>query len=81
MSDFFTKEEIKEVKVALDAISNIGIDIDYGSKDEQRNAFFDKAKLWRVIEQIVSVLYIDRLVEGKMFLHNKNGDEYLVVKR
>jgi hypothetical protein len=67
MSSFFTKEEIKDVKD--------------GSKNEQRNVFFDKAKLWRVIEQIISVLYIKRLADGKMFLHDKDGTEYSVVTK
>lgn len=77
---YFTKEEIKAVKSSLADISGIGINIGrYNSNDEQKGTFFDKAKLWRVIERIISALYIQRLSEGKMFLHDGDGNNYQVV--
>ena len=82
MSEFFTEEEIIDVKKALVDVTGAGIDIkSYSSKDEQRKTFFNKAKLWRVIERVISVLYIERLKKGGMFLHDGEGDEYTVVRR
>jgi len=82
MSEFFTKEEINNVRRALADVTGAGIDIEsYFSKDEQRKTFFNKAKLWRVIEKVISVLYIERLKEGGMFLHDGTGDEYTIVRR
>ena len=81
MDEFFTKEEMKQVADALKSVTGAGIMVDsYSTKDDQRKTFFDKAKLWRVIEQVISVLYIDRLASGKMFLHNTRGECYKVVK-
>uniref|UniRef100_A0A6H1ZUR5 Uncharacterized protein n=1 Tax=viral metagenome TaxID=1070528 RepID=A0A6H1ZUR5_9ZZZZ len=46
MSEFFTEEEIIDVKKALVDVTGAGIDIEsYSSKDEQRKTFFNKAKL------------------------------------
>ena len=78
--EYFTQQEINDVRMALRDVSGVGINVDSHPGDEQRSAFFDKAKLWRVIERIISVLYIQRLSEGKMFLRDKDGDEYRVVK-
>jgi hypothetical protein len=79
---YFTKEEVKEVRDALSNVSGAGINVDsYPTLDEQKQTFFDKAKLWRVIERIISSLYIERLAKGKMFLHDKDGIEYIVVER
>jgi len=79
---YFTREDIKEIEKALSGVSKVGINISsYDSPDPQERAFFNKAKLWRVIERIISGLYIERLAEKKMFLRDKEGDEYVVVKR
>ena len=79
---YFTKEEVKAVKEALSDVSGVGINVDsYSTLDDQRKTFFDKAKIWRVIERIISALYIERLASGKIFLHDNNGLEYTVVKR
>jgi len=79
---YFTKDELAAVREALNGVSKVGIIIDsYPTDDEQKQAFFDKAKLWRVIERIISALYIKRLSEGKMFLHDSLGSEYMVVPR
>lgn len=77
--DYFTKEEVRAVKDALADVSGAGIKVqNYMSEDEQIGTFFDKAKLWRVIKQVISVLYIERLAAGQMFLVDANGDEYQV---
>jgi len=80
--DYFSKEEIAAVKKALSDISGVSIDLySYKTQDEQLRTFFDKAKLWRVIERIISALYIRRLLERKMFLHDSEGNDCLVVTR
>jgi len=81
MNEYFTKEEIAAVKKAMADVSGASISIDSHSGDDQLSTFFDKAKLWRVIERIISALYIKRLAERKMFLRNEDGDEYMVVPR
>jgi hypothetical protein len=82
MGDYFTKEEVQEVKEAMKNISGVGIVVDSKSADdEQMDTFFDKAKLWRVVREIISVLYIKRLAAKEMFLHDENDDEYWVIKK
>ncbi len=82
MKEFFTDQEIQDVKAAMKSISNVGIVVDSKSADdEQMDTFFDKAKLWHVIKEIISVLYIERLADKKMFLHDKKGDEYWVIPK
>lgn len=88
MSDYFTKQEIQEVRVALRNISGVGINIEsYDSlirsisPDEQQKTFFDKAKLWQVIKEIISVLYIERLAGKEMFLHDREDNEYWVIPK
>ena len=81
MNEFFSKSEIADVSVALKDVTGAGIQVDrYPSGDPQRQTFFDKAKLWRVLDRVISVLYLSRLAEGKMFLHDTDGDEYRVTK-
>ncbi len=81
MEGFFTDSEIIDISAALKDVTGAGIDVkSYTSADPQKRAFYDKAKLWRVIDRVVSACYIQRLAEGKMFLHDKKGDEYRVVK-
>jgi hypothetical protein len=63
---YFTKAEIASVKLAMSHVSGVGI--------------FDKAKLWRVVKNIISALYIERLAAGKMFLKDDEGNEYKVVR-
>jgi hypothetical protein len=80
--DWFTPLEIQNIKVALREISKIGINIgSYSTSNEQMKAFFDKAKVWRVIKIIIQTLYIQRLASGKMFLTDTDGNEYKVVRR
>ena len=82
MGDYFTKAEVAAVKEALKSIS--GADINVRSKNvnnEQMRTFFDKAKLWRVIKEIISAVYIKRLVDKEMFLCDTGGDEYWVIKK
>ncbi|MFH1627855.1 MAG: hypothetical protein ABIE47_03935 [Pseudomonadota bacterium] len=79
---YFTSAEIKKIKTALSGVSKVGINIEsYDSVDEQRQAFFNKAKLWRVIERIISALYIERLAEREMFLHDNDGNDYVVIRK
>lgn len=78
-TEFFSKEELKDCRDALSELSGVGLTITHHAND-QRGVFFDKAKIWRVIDTIISTMYIDRLSQGKMFLHNRLGDLYKVVK-
>jgi hypothetical protein len=78
---YFTKAEIASVKLAMSHVSGVGININsYVSSDPQLKTFFDKAKLWRVVKNIISALYIERLAAGKMFLKDDEGNEYKVVR-
>lgn len=80
--DWFTLQEILEIKSALKGISGLGVNIgSYSTSNEQMKAFFDKAKVWRVIKTIIQTLYIKRLADGKMFLTDTDGNEYRVVRR
>ena len=81
-TEYFTPEEVKEISKAMGEISGIGFSISsYKSTDPQMKAFFNKAKLWRVIKTIISNLYIKRLSDGKMFLKDTDGNEYRVTRK
>jgi len=81
-TEYFTPEEVKEINKAMGEISGIGFSISsYKSTDPQMKAFFNKAKLWRVIKTIISNLYIKRLSDGKMFLKDTDGNEYRVTRK
>ena len=79
---YFTADEVIAVKNAMKSISNVGFNIaSYQSNDPQMKAFFDKAKLWRVIKVLIQQLYITRLASGKMFLNDLEGNEYRLVMK
>jgi hypothetical protein len=81
MENYFTNEEVGLVQFAMSDMSKVGINIaSHGDIDEQRRAFFDKAKLWTAICKIISVLYIKGLASGLLKLHDTDGNEYGVVK-
>ena len=81
-TEYFTPEEVKEINKAMGEISGVGFSVrSYKSADLQMKAFFNKAKLWRVIKTIISSLYIKRLSDGKMFLKDTDGNEYRVIRR
>ena len=46
--------------------------------DPQRAAFFGMAKLWRVIRTVVTELYMDGLINGVIFLEDRDGNKYSV---
>lgn len=80
--NYFTKEKIKAVRNALKSISSVRIMVDSKkSDDEQMRTFFDRAKLWHVIKNIVSVLYIEKLEKKELFFCNETGEEYWVIKK
>jgi hypothetical protein len=79
---YFTQEEVATVKKAMMALSNVGFNVkSYQTSDPQMKAFFDKAKLWRVVKTIIQELYIARLASGKMFLRDPDGNEYRIVMK
>ncbi|MDO9530379.1 MAG: hypothetical protein Q7J27_14645, partial [Syntrophales bacterium] len=66
---------------ALARIATVGVDVvTHSDADRQRRVFFNKARLWGVVKQIISVLYIDGLVEGKKFFVDSKGDKYTLKK-
>ena len=75
----FTQDEINSVKDALEDVSDVGIRIKSRQAGDQEKAFFDKAKLWRVIKQVIMALYIQKLVSGDLLLIDTDGNEYKVV--
>jgi hypothetical protein len=80
--DYFTTEELKSIGKSMGAISSVGFSItSYQTSYPQMKAFFNKAKLWRVIKTIIQELYITRLASGKMFLKDMDGNEYRVVMK
>ena len=79
---YFTDEEVAAVKNAMKSISDVGFSVkSYQTNDPQMKAFFDKAKLWRVVKTIIQQVYITRLASGKMFLNDPDGNEYKLVMR
>jgi hypothetical protein len=77
-----TREEMANVAGSLAEISRVSFfKVDsYPDRDEKRRAFFDKAKLWHVIKDIISVLYIEKLAKGELVLKDEDGNEYKVVQ-
>ncbi|MDO9527629.1 MAG: hypothetical protein Q7J27_00545, partial [Syntrophales bacterium] len=60
MGEYFTKEQMLAVEKALARIATVGVDVvTHSDADRQRRVFFNKARLWGVVKQIISVLYID----------------------
>ena len=79
--EYFTKKEIADVRAAFKSMSGAGIVIAQHSGGDQMGTFFDRAKLWRAIDHIISVLYIDKLAAGELPLYDKERNEYQVVKK
>jgi len=79
MSEYFTKEEMEAVEKALKGIAKVGIQVDeYSDADRQRRVFFDKARLWHVIQEIVNELYLDKLISGNHFFVDRNETKYVL---
>ncbi len=77
---YFTSQEIREVSKSLNLLEKVGIVIASHSGDEQEATFFDKAKVWRVIKEVIATLYIEKLSSGKLLLTDRDGNEYRVEK-
>jgi len=81
MSEFFTKKEMTNVEKALDELATVGIQVEeYSDTDRQRRVFFDKARLWHVIKNIVQVLYLEKLIQGEHFFVDEDGNKYVLIE-
>ena len=80
MSEYFTETEMNEVEKALKDIATVGVNIAPLSDDSrQRRVFFDKARLWHVINEVVRVLYLDKLKSGNHFFLDSKENKYRVI--
>lgn len=86
--EFFTKEERDNILRMIKQLSGAGFFIN--DRDEpatklhmlqeltDRQTFFGKAKLWKVVQGIIETAYLQALVDGR--LHFRKKDCSIVVK-
>lgn len=76
-----SKLEIERLESAMNDMEGVGIIVPrHRSQSEKKNAFFDKAKLWSVISEIITNLYIEKLADKRLILRGRFGDIYMVSK-
>jgi hypothetical protein len=78
MKNMFTKQEIKAVIDAVRDINDVGV-ITVGLRaddDPQREVFFGKARLWHVIKEVITAIYIEKLKAGELLLRDREGYTY-----
>jgi hypothetical protein len=75
MTDFFTEAERHELLLKMVDLSNVGIrikdrdggrDLCYNSELTDRQAFFGKAKMWKVVQGVVEALFLEKLIAGEL---------------
>ena len=85
--EYFTPEERAKLLSAIKELSDLGITIlDRDTKHPlpkqgeltDRSAFFAKAKLWRVVKEIVREVFLQQLIDKKIFFSDGNGTSYTV---
>ena len=84
----FTEEDLSRIKSALKDLTGVGFTI-YDRDDPdttldgtsltERQAFFVNAKLWKVVESIIVNLYLDKLLNHKLFF-KKGGEKYTLIR-
>lgn len=85
--EFFTQEERESVLEAINSLSNVDLvifDRDTGKilpgkiSLTDRETFFAKAKVWRVVETIITELFLEQLINKKL-VFKKDGESYIVM--
>lgn len=89
---FFSAQQLRDIALAMQHMNGIGIIVDSFFKlertksdggrvktDEQYRSFMGLARLWRVVETIISIAFIDKLVDHRLTLKDRYLNEYCLV--
>lgn len=89
---FFTPNDILNIKAAMTEIGGVGFDIEsfeaamrQHSNGEMRHttleerSFLGLAKLWKVVQRIISLVFVEKMLAGKLTLQDEQGNVYGLV--
>jgi hypothetical protein len=81
MSNFFTASEINTIHEAIKELSLVGLvikdrdtkhDLSNNKELTEREAFFGKAKLWKVVQGIIEKMYLNDIISGKLEFYKEH---------
>jgi len=86
---FFSAQQMHDIATVMQRMSGVGIIIEsfyrlerltHGGRveptDEQYRSFMGLARLWRVVDNIISIAFIDKLIAHRLVLKDRQGNEY-----
>ena len=89
---FFSFQQMRDIEDVMQCMEGVGIHIKVFRQlerhhsdgrvekaDDQYRSFMGLARLWAVVENIISIAYIDKLIAGKLVLKDRQGNQYKLV--
>lgn len=86
---FFSAQQMKDIATVMQHMGGVGIIIEsffnlerstHGGRvepaDDQYRSFMGLARLWRVVDNIISIAFIDKLIANRLVLKDRQGNEY-----